>query len=79
MTRCTQRRSGRDYANFALTEFSERQRRCVGMGGASSPRFLRSTRSMSHATVSRSAAILSVRSSRVRSTSVLVVDPTPAL
>jgi hypothetical protein len=40
--------------NFAITEFSEVQPRCVGIGGASAPCFLRSTRSMSHPTSPRS-------------------------
>jgi hypothetical protein len=38
-------------------EFSEVQRRCVGIGGASSPLFLRFTRSLRHSTVTRSAAL----------------------
>ena len=38
-------------------EFSEVQRRCVGIGGASSPLFLRFTRSLRHSTVTRSAAV----------------------
>ena len=37
--------------------FSEVQRRCVGIGGASSPPSLRFTRSLRHSTVTRSAAL----------------------
>src|SRR5215208_6322769 len=52
---------------FGGTEFSEVQRRCVGMGGASAPSLNRFTRSLSHLTSSLSAAILAWRSSRVSS------------
>jgi hypothetical protein len=38
-------------------EFSEVQRRCVGIGGASSPPFLHFTRSLRHSTLTRSAAV----------------------
>ena len=49
------------------TEFSEVQLRCVGMGGASASRFLRSTRSLSHPTSTRSAALTKRMSSGLRS------------
>ena len=68
-------------------EFSEVQRRCVGMGGPSSPRFVRSTRSSSHPSSSRCAAVTKRISSGLRSSMCFyeivapspLIDPSPCL
>ena len=58
-------------ANFRFTALPEVQRRCVGMGGASVPRFLLSTRSLSQSTTTLSAAVLAFMSSLPRSSTCL--------
>ena len=45
-------------AKFAFWDFSEVQRKCVGMGGASAPCFLYSNLSWSHPTSTHSAAVM---------------------
>src|SRR5215207_6517189 len=64
----SQATQGKGYASKLLeAAFWEVQRKCGGMGGASAPRFLRSTRSLSHPTSTRSAAVTKRMSSGRRS------------
>src|SRR5215204_7207064 len=62
-------------ANFAVTEFSEVQPRCLGMGGAPTLFLLRLARCFGHPTSNHSAASLSSMSSLSRASMYLCRRP----